>query len=188
MESSVPDVPVFFLKPDTAILRENRPLFYPDFTNRLEYETELVLRISRLGRSISPKFASRYFTEIGIGLDMTARDLQKAHRSKGLPWEVAKSFDNAAPLSREFIPVSEISDLKNIEFGLDINGTTVQHGNSADMIFGFDEIISYVSKFITLKIGDLIFTGTPPGVGPVHVGDKLRAYIGNKTLLELEVK
>ena len=188
MESEVPDNPVFFMKPETSLLRENRPLYYPDFTSRLEYETELVLRISRVGRSIAAKFAPRYYTEIGLGLDMTARDLQKSHRLKGLPWEVAKAFDYSAPISREFIPVSEIPNLNNIEFGLDVNGVTVQCGNSADMIFGFDKLISYISKFITLKIGDLIFTGTPPGVGPVHIGDKLRAYIGQKTMIDFEIK
>lgn len=188
MESEVPDNPVFFMKPDTSLLRENRPLYYPDFTNQLEYETELVLRISRVGRSIDAKFASRYYSEIGLGLDMTARDLQKNHRAKGLPWEASKTFDYSAPISREFIPVCEIPDLNNIRFGLDINGAAVQQGNSADMIFGFDRLISHISRFVTLKIGDLIFTGTPPGVGPVHIGDKLRAYIGEKTMIDFEIK
>jgi 2-keto-4-pentenoate hydratase/2-oxohepta-3-ene-1,7-dioic acid hydratase in catechol pathway len=188
MGSVEPGVPVFFMKPDTALLRNNQPFFYPDFSVDLQYETELVLRINRVGRSIASKFASRYYSEIGLGVDFTARDLQSRQRKDGLPWEVAKAFDYSAPLSAKFIPTSELGNLHNIDFHLDINGTTVQTGNSADMIFKFDEIIEYVSRFISLKIGDLIFTGTPGGVGAVHINDRLQGYIGSQLMFDFEVK
>lgn len=188
LASPVPTAPVFFLKPDTALLRNNQPFFYPDFTRDLHYETELVVRIDKVGRSIAPKFAHRYYSEVGIGIDFTARDLQQQCRRLGQPWEIAKAFDYSAPLSPRFIPLEQLGGMGNIPFHLDINGATVQQGNSGDMLFGIDTLISHVSQFLTLKIGDLIFTGTPQGVGPVHVGDRLQAYIGSECLLDFEVK
>jgi 2-keto-4-pentenoate hydratase/2-oxohepta-3-ene-1,7-dioic acid hydratase in catechol pathway len=187
LNNPVPEAPVFFAKAENAILPNGKPFFYPDFSKEVHYETEIVVKINRLGKNIEPQFANRYYEEIGIGIDFTARDLQDIAKKKGLPWEIAKAFDNSAPLG-EFLPKSEFADLKNIEFSLEINGNEVQKGNSGDMIFDIDYIISYLSKFYTLKIGDLIYTGTPAGVGPVHIGDKLVAKIGDKTLLEFEVK
>jgi 2-keto-4-pentenoate hydratase/2-oxohepta-3-ene-1,7-dioic acid hydratase in catechol pathway len=180
--------PVFFLKPETALLRNNQPFYYPDFTTDLHYETELVLRISRVGRSIPEQFAARYIAEIGLGIDFTARDIQTECRKKGLPWEIAKGFDYSAPISQRFIPVDDFRDTNSIDFHLEINGQTVQRGNSSDMIFSFNRIISYVSKFITLKIGDLIFTGTPGNAGRVETGDNLKGYIEDKLILDFDIK
>ena len=188
LNNPVPENPVFFLKPDTALLRRNRPFYYPDFSEDIHYECELVVKINKLGKNIQKKFAHTYYNEIGIGIDFTARDLQSKAKSKGLPWEIAKAFDAAAPLSMEFIKKSEFSDVNKIEFHLDKNGETVQRGTSADMIFDIDELISYVSRFFTLKTGDLIFTGTPAGVGPVKIGDKLEAYIGDRLMLRCNIK
>lgn len=187
MKSEVPTKPVVFMKPETSLLKDNKPFYYPDFTNSLHYETELIFRICKIGKNIETKFANRYYDKIGIGLDFTARDLQASQKSKGLPWEIAKSFDNSAAVSN-FIDITEYNDIKNINFSLDINGKNVQNGNSKDMIFTIDKIIAYVSKFFTLKIGDIIFTGTPVGVGEVKIGDKLEAKIENKVLLTCEIK
>lgn len=187
LNNAVPTEPVFFMKPDTALLIRNRPFYYPEFTADLHYECELVLRIGKLGRHISEKFAHTYYDAIGIGIDFTARDLQQKAKEKGLPWEKAKSFDFSAPVSR-FIPILEFKDLNNIQFSLQLNGQTVQAGNSRDMIFSFDAIISYVSKFVTLRTGDYIFTGTPAGVGPVKIGDKLEAFLEGEKLLIVPVK
>jgi 2-keto-4-pentenoate hydratase/2-oxohepta-3-ene-1,7-dioic acid hydratase in catechol pathway len=184
----IPRNPVFFLKPETALLRNNQPFYYPDFTENLHYETELVLRIGKVGRSIPEQFASRYIAEIGLGIDFTARDIQDECRKKGLPWEIAKGFDYSAPVSPCFIPFGEFKDVNDINFRLDLDGKTVQNGNSASLIFPFDRIISYVSRFITLKIGDLIFTGTPEGVGPVKTGNNLKAYIEDKLMLDFDIK
>lgn len=180
--------PVFFLKPDTALLRNNNPFFYPDFSKEIHYETEIVLKISRLGRSIQEQFAKRYYNEIGIGIDFTARDLQNFCKSKGLPWEIAKAFDYSAAIGKEFIPVSQFESLENIHFQLIKNDKVVQQGCTSDMIFNFDKIISYVSHFVTLKIGDLIYTGTPAGVGPVFIGDHLKASIEKNVLLDFVIK
>ena len=188
LNNPVPENPVFFLKPDTALVRRNRPFYYPDFSEDIHYECELVVKINKLGKNIQKKFAHTYYNEIGIGLDFTARDLQSKAKAKGLPWEIAKAFDASAPLSMEFIKKDDFPDLNNISFHLDKNGETVQEGNSGDMIFDFDELISYLSKFFTLKTGDLIFTGTPAGVGPVEVGDTLEGYIEDKLLLKCNVK
>jgi 2-keto-4-pentenoate hydratase/2-oxohepta-3-ene-1,7-dioic acid hydratase in catechol pathway len=184
----IPREPVFFMKPETALLRNNQSFYYPEFTKNLHYETELVLRICRVGRSIPEQFASRYISEIGLGIDFTARDIQNEYRTKGLPWEIAKGFDYSAPVSPCFIPVEEFKDINNISFRLEMNGTTVQSGNSANLIFPFNRIISYVSQFITLKIGDLIFTGTPDGVGPVEKGYNLKGYIENKLMLDFDIR
>ena len=187
MNSPLPDKPVFFMKPDTSVLTRNRPFYYPDFSNEIHYETELVLRICKVGKNIQKKFAHTYYNEIGIGLDLTARDLQDDCKKKGLPWLISKGFDNAAPLGK-FLPKSQFPDICNINFHLELNGTTVQQGNSKDLIFPFEEVISYVSTFITLKMGDLIFTGTPAGVGPIKIGDRLEAFIENERLLGCTVK
>jgi 2-keto-4-pentenoate hydratase/2-oxohepta-3-ene-1,7-dioic acid hydratase in catechol pathway len=180
--------PVFFMKPDTALLRNNEPLYYPDFTKDLQYEVEIVLRINKIGRSIEEKFARRYYNEIGIGIDFTARDLQGECKKRGLPWEICKAFDYSAPISSAFLNIDDFNDLNNISFALSLNGKTVQQGNTENMIFKFDRIISYVSRFVSLKIGDLIFTGTPAGVGPVKIGDKLVASIEGRDMLTTEIR
>ncbi len=184
----VPSEPVFFLKPDSAILRNNRPFFLPDFSNEVHYEVELVVKISRLGKGIQPKYAHRYYDSIGIGIDFTARDIQRECVAKGKPWEIAKAFDNSAAISSRFIDKSMFNDLRQIQFRLDVNGQTVQRGLSGDMLFSFDEAISYVSRFMTLRTGDLFFMGTPPGVGAVKVGDRLQAYIEEELLLDFKIK
>ena len=183
-----PDEPVIFTKPDTAILRNNTPFYYPGFSKDIHHEVELVLRISKEGKNIDEKFAGKFFDAIGIGIDFTARDLQQKAKEKGLPWDIAKGFNGSAPLSEKFIPVAEFKNLKDINFSLAINGGIRQQGNTSLMIFSFEYIISYLSKFFTLRTGDLIFTGTPKGVGPVQVGDTLSAFIENEKLLEFEVK
>jgi len=187
LNNPLPEKPVFFLKPDTSLIRNNRPFFYPDFSNDIHYETELVIRINRLGKHIPEKFASGYYDSIALGIDFTARDLQGNCKAKGLPWEIAKGFDGSAPLSR-FIPMVELQDSENIQFHLELNGKTVQKGESVQMIFSVNRVIAYVSQFITLKMGDVIFTGTPQGVGPVAIGDRLTGYIEDKKLLDFRVK
>ena len=187
MNAAVPTEPVFFLKPDTALIRDNQPFYYPDFSKEIHYETELVLKICKAGKNIEPEFAHKYYDEIGIGIDFTARDIQAKCKEKGLPWEKAKAFDGSAPLGM-FVNKSKFKEVANINFHLTINGNTVQKGNTGDLLFSFDTVISYISKFITLKTGDLIFTGTPEGVGPVQIGDKLEAYIENEKLLNFEIK
>lgn len=183
-----PDEPVIFTKPDTAVLRNNAPFYHPDFSSDIHHEVELVLRICKEGKNIQEKFANKYYDAIGIGIDFTARDLQQKAKEKGLPWDIAKGFNGSAPLSDKFIPITSFSDLKNINFSLTINGELKQQGNTSLMLFNFDFIISYLSKFFTLRTGDLIFTGTPKGVGPVKVGNVLSAYIEDEKLLEFEVK
>jgi len=187
LNNSIPAEPVFFLKPDTSLLIRNRPLYYPPFTKELHYEAELVLKISKVGKHIQKKFAETYFDEITMGLDMTARDLQETAKRKSLPWTIAKGFDQAAPIGR-FMPRSRFADLKNISFRLNLNSKTVQNGNSGLMIYSFEDIISWISNFITLRTGDLIFTGTPSGVGPVKIGDILEAYLEDEKVLKCEIK
>jgi len=184
---SVPIEPVVFLKPDSSILKNNKPFFLPDFSANIHYEAEVVIKISKLGKGISAKFAPRYFDEITIGIDITARDLQSSLAANGLPWEISKCFDGAAPLGR-FIPVTSIKDLADLDFRLEINNKVVQKSNTSDMIFGFNEIVEYVSKFFTLKTGDLIFTGTPSGVGRLHKNDNLVACLGDEPLLNFRIK
>ncbi len=188
MKNNVPDEPVFFMKPDTALLRNNDPFYIPNWSESVHHEIELVLKINRIGKNIEKKFAHRYYDEIGLGVDFTARDVQAKLKAKGLPWEKAKAFDKAAVLSNTFVPKSEFKDLKSINFNLNINGKTVQKGNSGFMIFDFDAIIENVSKYITLKIGDLIYTGTPAGVGAVKIGDHLEGFLENKKMFDFEVK
>lgn len=184
---SLPKEPVIFLKPDSALLKDGKPFFIPDFSSQIEYETELVVRINRLGKNIAPRFAHRYYDAITVGIDFTARDIQNSLRAEGKPWELSKGFDNSAVIG-EFISVEEFKDIQNIDFHLDINGMELQRGNSRDMIFSIDEIIAYISKFYTLKIGDIIYTGTPVGVGPVNVDDHLEGYIEDKKLLDFYVR
>ena len=180
--------PVIFLKPDSAILRQGKPFFLPDFSKEVHYETELVVRICRLGKCIAPRFAHRYYDAVTVGIDFTARDLQRAFREKGHPWELSKAFDNSAAIG-EFISLEQVGgDIQNIDFHLDIDGKQVQHGCTKDMLFKVDEIIAYVSQFMTLKIGDLLFTGTPVGVGPVSIGQHLQGYIGEEKLLDFYIR
>ncbi|MFP4526029.1 MAG: fumarylacetoacetate hydrolase family protein [Bacteroidales bacterium] len=185
--NAVPEKPIFFFKPDTSIIRKNRPFFYPDFSDEIHYETEIVLKINRLGKNIQEKYASRYFDELTVGIDFTARDLQREAKEKGHPWEIAKAFEGSAPIGK-FVNIKKFQDINNLDFQLKVNDQIAQQGNTKDLIFSFDHLISYVSKFITLKIGDLLFTGTPAGVGPVAIGDRLTASVENKTLLDFYVK
>lgn len=187
LQNEKPSNPVVFLKPDTALLRSGSSFFYPDFSQNIHHEAELVLKISKEGKNIQKQFANRYFDEIGFGIDFTARDLQDQCKAKGLPWEIAKAFNGSAPLG-EFKPVSAFENLADIDFHLTINGETRQVGNTSLMLFDFDTIITYVSQFFTLKKGDLIFTGTPAGVGPVQVGDRLEGYIGDQKMMSFGVK
>jgi acylpyruvate hydrolase len=187
LKNEIPEEPVFFLKPDTALLKDGQAFYLPDFSKDIHHEIELVIQICKNGKNISEKFAASYYEKIAVGIDFTARDLQQQCKEKGLPWEKAKAFDNSAPIGN-FISKSEIQTTENIDFHLTINGEVRQNGNSKDMLFSFEKIIAYVSKFITLKQGDLIYTGTPAGVGAVAIGDKLEGYIGDKKLLSFEVK
>ena len=180
--------PVIFTKADSALLSGGKPFFIPDFTERCEYETELVVRICRLGRSISPRFAHRYYDAVTVGIDFTARDLQQRLRSQGLPWELCKGFDGSAVVG-QFIPLTSLErNIQDLHFHLDINGTTVQKGHTADMLHPVDELVSYISRFFTLKTGDLIYTGTPVGVGPVHIDDHLEGWLEENKVLEFNVK
>ncbi|WP_443939939.1 fumarylacetoacetate hydrolase family protein [Pedobacter sp. MW01-1-1] len=187
LNNPIPTVPVIFLKPDTAVLKDNKPFYLPDFSNDIHFELEVVLKISKEGKHIAEKFASNYYEEIGLGIDFTARDIQSKHKEKGLPWELAKGFDNSAPIST-FIPKAEFEDLYNLNFELKINNERRQKGCTKDLLFSFEKIISFVSQYITLKKGDLIFTGTPEGVGKVQQGDKLEAWLEGKQLLNFDVK
>lgn len=187
LNNQTPDSPVIFLKPETAQIRPGEPFFYPDFSKDVHYEVELVVKINRVGKNIEERFAHKYYDEIGIGIDFTARDLQSELKAKGLPWELAKAFNGSAPVS-EFISVSEFADVQDINFSLDVNDETRQNGNSSLMIYRINYLISFVSKYFMLKKGDLIFTGTPKGVGPVRIGDKLTASIEGKKMLELFVR
>ncbi len=187
MNSAVPTEPVFFFKPDTALLPKRNPFFIPSFSKDVHHELELVVRINRAGKSIEEQFAHRYYNEVSVGIDFTARDLQAECKAKGLPWEKAKAFDGSAPVG-DFITLSKTQNIQNIDIKLTKNGEVVQQVNTSQMIFSVNQIISYVSQFVTLKIGDLIFTGTPSGVGPVAINDRLEAYIGEHALLKLNVK
>jgi 2-keto-4-pentenoate hydratase/2-oxohepta-3-ene-1,7-dioic acid hydratase in catechol pathway len=182
-----PTEPIVFLKPDSSIIKNNKPFFLPDFSKDIHYELELVIKISKLGKGIAPRFAHRYFDEVTLGIDVTASDLQNQLSKAGLPWEISKCFDGAAPLGK-FVPVSGIKEIQNVDFRLDINDKTVQKSNTSDMIFGVYDIIAYVSRFFTLKTGDLIFTGTPSGVGTLHKNDNLVAFLNDKPLLDFIIK
>ena len=188
LNSKNPTEPVVFMKPDTALLKNNKPFYIPNFSEELHYETELIVKINRLGKNIAPKFAHRYYSEIGLGVDFTARDLQRKLKAEGKPWEVAKAFDNSAVIGN-FIQVESLGcNVQDIRFRLDLNQQTVQHGHSADMIFPIDELIAWVSRFFTLKIGDILFTGTPAGVGKVTVGDHLEGFIFDEKMFDFKIK
>ena len=187
LDNERPSEPVIFTKPDTALLQKNQPFFYPDFTSDIHHEIEIVLKIDRLGKNIDSQFAHKYYSEIGLGIDLTARDLQSKAKEKRLPWALAKGFDGSAPLSN-FVPKTNFDDIHKLNFSLKINGETKQTGNTSLMIWNFGEIISYISQFITLKKGDLIFTGTPAGVGNIQIGDTLEGFIENEKFLDFKVK
>jgi 2-keto-4-pentenoate hydratase/2-oxohepta-3-ene-1,7-dioic acid hydratase in catechol pathway len=187
MNSPIPSVPMFFMKPDVAILRPGTPFYYPSFSKDVHFECELVVKINRVGKNISERFAHKYYSEIGLGIDFTARDLQKQCKEKGHPWEIAKAFEGSAPLSKEFIDKSEL-DLEDVQFSMTQNGSQVQIGSTKDMIFNIDQLIAYVSQFMTLKKGDLIYTGTPAGVGPIAIDDELKGFIGEKEMFTVRVK
>lgn len=179
--------PTIFMKSDSSLLKDGKPFFIPDFSSEIHYETELVVKIDRLGKNIAERFAHRYYSEVTVGIDFTARDLQRRLREQGLPWEISKAFDNSAVIGT-FIPLEKAGNVNQLSFHLDMNGKTVQQGNTADMPFSVDQIIAYVSRFFTLKIGDLIYTGTPVGVGPVSIGDHLEGYLGERKLLDFHVR
>ncbi len=187
LNNETPDDPVIFLKPETAIPLKNEPFFYPEFSSDVHYEVEVLVKINRVGKNIDEKFAHKYYDEIGIGIDFTARDVQSKLKAKGLPWELAKAFNGSAPVS-PFVPKTEFSNLQDLNFRLDVNGETRQLGNTSLMLFKIDYLISFVSRYFLLQQGDILFTGTPKGVGPVQVGDRLTAYIEERKLLEIDVK
>ena len=187
LKKQIPEAPVFFLKPETALTLRNRPFFIPEFSNTIHYETEIVARINKLGKHIQRRFAHTYYDEIGLGLDLTARDIQAEVFKNALPWEISKAFDGSAVLNR-FLPKTNFHDLQNVNFKLLKNKQIVQQGNTSDMLFSLDEIIEYVSQFITLKIGDLIFTGTPSGIGKIEIGDELEGYIEDELMFRCRIK
>ena len=181
-----PEHPIIFMKPDTSVLKNNDPFYYPDFTSEIHHEVELLVKIKREGKSISQEFAGDYYDEIGLGVDFTARDWQTKVKEKGHPWEIAKAFNGSAPISK-FVPKGE-RDITNVNFSLVKNDEKVQQGNTKLMLWPVDEIISYVSKFILLKTGDIIFTGTPSGVGPIAIGDRLVGFLEDEKMFDFEIK
>ncbi len=187
LNNPIPAAPVIFLKPDTAILKDNKPFYHPDFSEDIHHEIEIVLKVSKEGKNISEKFAATYYEELGLGIDFTARDIQQQQKEKGLPWELAKGFDNSAPISN-FVPKNQFPDLYKVNFHLDVNQETRQTGNTKDLLFSFEQIIVFVSRYITLKKGDLIFTGTPAGVARVKTGDQLEGYLEDEKLLDFFVR
>lgn len=187
LKNEIPTEPVWFMKPDTALLKDGEAFYLPEFSNDIHHEIEVVLKITKVGKHIDEQFAHKYYDEIGLGVDFTARDVQAKCKEKGLPWEKAKAFDGSAPIGK-FVKKEQLGDLSNLNFELKINGQSRQLGNTKDLLFSFDKVISYVSKFVTLKVGDLIYTGTPEGVGPVKIGDKLQGYMNGDLCLEFEVK
>ncbi|MFN3589425.1 MAG: fumarylacetoacetate hydrolase family protein, partial [Spirosomataceae bacterium] len=187
LQNEKPSEPVIFTKPETAILRNNEPFYLPDFSSDIHHEVEVIVRISKIGKNIDPAFAHKYYDEIGVGIDFTARDIQSNLKAKGLPWELAKAFDGSAPIS-SFIPKSTFASMEDISFDLHVNGELKQTGNTSLMLYSIDFLIAHVSKYFTLKVGDILFTGTPKGVGPVKIGDELVARLGNQELLRFSVK
>lgn len=187
LNNPLPEQPLFFLKPETALIKDNKPFFIPDFSSEINYEVEVVYRFAKPGKNIQEAFANRYYEQVGIGIDFTARDLQAECKAKGLPWEIAKAFDGSAPLG-EFLNINTLTNFPNLDFKLMINGVVKQESNTSNMIFKIDYLIAHISKYITLKTGDLIYTGTPEGVGNVKHGDRLQAFIEDKCLLDFEVK
>lgn len=187
LNNEQPDDPVIFLKPETAIPLKNEPFFYPDFSTDIHHEVEILVKINRTGKNIEERFAHKYYDEIGVGIDFTARDIQSRLKAKGLPWELAKGFNGSAPISG-FVPKAGFADLQHINFRLDVNGETRQQGNTNLMLFNIDYLIAFVSRYFLLQQGDILFTGTPKGVGPVQIGDRLTAYIEDQKMLEFDVK
>lgn len=187
LNNEQPEDPVIFMKPETAIPLRHEPFFYPEFSSDVHHEVEILVKINRVGKNIDEKFAHKYYDEIGIGIDFTARDVQSKLKAKGLPWELAKGFNGSAPIST-FVPKTNFPDLQNLNFRLDINGETRQTGNTSLMLFRIDYLISFVSRYFLLQQGDILFTGTPKGVGPVQVGDRLTAFIENTPMLTFDVK
>lgn len=187
LNNEIPTEPVIFMKPKSAVLLPDKPLYYPEFTDDLHYECELIVKINKNGKYIQEKFAHKYYNEISVGIDFTARDLQEKQKQKGLPWEIAKAFDGSAAVGK-FLPVTPEMNLQDLRFQLKKNGELVQDGHTADMMFPVNKIIAYVSQFFTLNIGDLIFTGTPSGVGPVTVYDKLECYLEGQMLTEVNIR
>ncbi len=185
LKNEVPDKPVLFLKPQTALLKDNKPFYHPEWSSDIHYEAELVLKISKQGKYIEEKFAHKYYNEISVGIDFTARDLQSHQKAKGLPWEIAKAFDNSAAIGT-FTPLADVK--QPVLFSLQLNGNIVQQGTTDDMLFSFDKIIAYASQFFTLQLGDLIFTGTPAGVGPVKIGDRLEGFLESSKVFDFEIK
>ena len=185
--NEIPDEPVIFMKPKSALLQAHTPFYYPEFTNELHYECELVLRISKNGKYIQEKFANKYYDAVTTGIDFTARDIQNELKAKGLPWEKAKAWDNSAAIGK-WLSFTELKNKKEIQFGLYKNKELVQKGNSKDMIYDFDYLVSYISNFFSINIGDLVFTGTPKGVGEIVVGDEIEGFIGEENIFALEVK
>lgn len=186
LKAERPAEPVLFMKPDSALLKNGKPFFIPNFSTEIEYEAEVVVRICRLGKNIAEKFAPRYYDAVGVGIDFTARDIQRRFREEGKPWELCKAFDGSAVIG-DFVPVGPCADVNSLDFHLDLNGNTVQVGNTRDMLFSIDQLIAYASRYFTLKIGDLLFTGTPAGVGKVSIGDKLEGYLGERKTLDCPV-
>ena len=187
LNNPIPKQPVFFMKPETSLLLKNNPFFYPDFSKDIQHEVEVVVKINKIGKHILKEFASAYYDEIGLGIDFTARDLQTAAKAKGLPWEMAKAFDHAAPVGK-FFKKTHFADVQDFDFSLKINNEIRQVGNTRNMIFTIDEIIEYISQFVSLKMGDLIYTGTPAGVGSVFIGDRLQGFIGDEEMFDFEIK
>ena len=187
LKNEKPESPIIFLKPETSIIQKKQPFFIPDFSNNVQYEVEILIKINRLGKAISPNFSHKYYDEIGLGIDFTARDLQNKLKTDSLPWEKSKSFDGSA-LIGNWINKKDIDDLNNLDFTLTNNGNVVQKGNTSEMLWGIDELISEISKFFTLKIGDIIFTGTPSGVGRVNENDSLVGYINDKECFSIKIK
>ncbi|PRY47257.1 2-keto-4-pentenoate hydratase/2-oxohepta-3-ene-1,7-dioic acid hydratase in catechol pathway [Spirosoma oryzae] len=187
LNNEQPDDPVIFLKPETALPLRHEPFFYPDFSRDVHHEVEVLVKISRVGKNIDQKFAHKYYDEIGVGIDFTARDVQSKLKAKGLPWELAKAFNGSAPISN-FVPKTEFPDLQNLNFRLDVNGQTRQQGNTSLMLFKIDYLISFVSRYFLLQQGDILFTGTPKGVGPVQIGDTLTCFLEDRPMLTVDVK
>jgi 2-keto-4-pentenoate hydratase/2-oxohepta-3-ene-1,7-dioic acid hydratase in catechol pathway len=188
LDNAIPQEPVIFMKPDSALLKNNKPFYIPNFSSEIHYETELIVRIDRLGKNISEKFAPRYYSSVGIGIDFTARDIQRKQRTAGYPWEICKAFDGSAVIS-EFVPLDELAkNVQDLQFYLNINGNMVQNACTSDMIFSVNQIIAYISRFFTLKIGDILFTGTPAGVGKISVNNHLEAFLENKKMLDFVIK
>lgn len=187
LNNPIPDKPVIFLKPDSAVLKNNRDFYYPAFSKDIHFEVEVIVQICKEGKHVNKKFASNYYDKVGLGIDFTARDLQSEYKAKGLPWELAKAFDHSAPISQLF-EKENFKAIDNLPFHLEVNGNKVQEGNTANMIFSIEDLIVFVSQYITLRKGDLLFTGTPAGVGPIAIGDHLTGYLNGESVIDFHIK